>query len=448
MVSIRALRARHHAVRAGGLLAASLLAAATLAVAPNNSSAATGVESALPPDLVAQYGSTPAYADEFNGSSVNLTDWYYRLTGPYAGGYMTADAVTVSGGALRLNYSQRDVSGDGIKDFVSGGLISRRLFGYGYYEIRARLYDGAAPLHTSFWSMGIRSDLLGALGDPRIKEDIANSVLPEHNHLFEIDGFEHDSPDRLGMGNVPGSHGTVLARHPYMSGAEYGVNFADWNVYGYEYTPQTIKFYINGILRFTIDNAATKYEYAPMNFWLTALPFFPKATDTVTPGSSDFDYFRYYNRPQPGVNLLGNPSFDALPRNNPGAWLVPGWIESDDRPASQIATDDVVNGGRSLLHTGTSAYSVTTKQDLTGIPDGRYTLTAWVKSSAGRPHAQMRVLNHGGSERAVAIRGSSEWTRVTIRAVPVTNGKATIAFTSHAAANEWLRVDNVSFTRN
>ena len=361
---------RWHGIATVGILAittavAPAIGGAAYASAPAPSTRPTNAHAgqSLPPDLAKLYGSRPAYQDEFNGTSVNQADWYYRITEPsYTGGYGTADAVTESAGSLHLNYSKRDVSGDGVADFVGGGIISRQLFGYGFYQVRARLYDGTAPLHTSFWSMGLRKDIsgAGAASDPRINQDIADSVFPENNQLFEIDGFEHDSPDSLGQGNIPQSQGTDWARSPYKSGAELGVNFTDWNVYGYEYTPQSIKFYINGILRFTVDNAATKYQYNPMNLWLTALPYFPEAGQSVTPGSSDFDYFRYYNRPLQGANLLGNPSFDALPNTNPGTWIIPGWIESGDNPASQIATDDVVDGGRSLLQTGTTPYGVTT----------------------------------------------------------------------------------------
>ncbi|MEV6716274.1 hypothetical protein AB0M48_30040 [Lentzea sp. NPDC051208] len=401
-----------------------------------------------PPEISSLYSSTPTYADEFNDSTVNANDWYYRITGPYRGGYMTSSAVSESGGALRFSYSKRDVNGDGVQDFVSGGVISRKLFGYGYYEVRARLYSGSAPLHTSFWSMGLRRNMTGAGGDTRINDDIDASQLPENNQLFEIDGFEHNSPDRLDHGNYPQSEGTIMKRSGYKTGAEREVNYADWNVYGYEYTPQEIKFFINGDLSFTIDNVATNYQYAPMNHWLTALPYDPVAGTTVAAGSSDFDYFRFYSRPLKGTNLLGNPSFDALPKTNPGAWIVPGWIESYDKPASMIATDDVVDGSRSLKHSSTSAYTVTTKQNLTFIPNGTYTLTAKVKSSGGQTQAMARVMGYGGVERTVAIPATNTWTQVTIPNVNVTNGSATVAFTSNAAANQWLRVDQASFVLN
>lgn len=58
----------------------------------------------------------------------------------------------------------------------------------------------------------------------------------------------------------------------------------------------------------------------------------------------------------------------------------------------------------------------------------------------------MRVLNYGGAEQYADIPAASGWTQVTINNVHVTNGKATVAFSSIAGANQWLLVDDVSFS--
>ncbi|MER6528602.1 family 16 glycosylhydrolase [Streptomyces sp. NPDC001508] len=431
-------------VRPALSIAALLLS--LVAFSPTQAATAVTATPVLPADAAAGYGSTPAYADEFDGTALDTNAWYHRITGPYTGGYMTADSVTESNGALHLNFAQRDVTGDGNADYVSGGVISKQRFGYGYYETRAKLYTGTSPLHTSFWSMGLRRDIGGAGGDPAINQDITDGKSPENNQLFEIDGFEADSPDGLDMGNAVQSQGTVRQRMGAKNAAQLGIDFADWNVYGYEYTPATTKFYINGQLKLTIDNAATNYQFNPMNLWLTALPYYPSGT--VVPGSSDFDYFRYWNKPIAGANLLGNGSFDALPTSNPGSQIVPGWLESYDTSASSIASDQVVNGTRSLRQGSSSSYTVSTKQNLTDIPNGTYTLTAKVQSSGGQSQAVVRVLNHGGSELSVPVPATSTWTDITIPNVNVTNHAATVAITSVGSAGQWLRADAVSFSHN
>ncbi|WP_294261994.1 hypothetical protein [uncultured Sphingomonas sp.] len=87
----------------------------------------------------------------------------------------------------------------------------------------------------------------------------------------------------------------------------------------------------------------------------------------------------------------------------PPTWLVRGWQENYDKPASFIITAGTHSGGRALRQGLATAYTVTDKQDMKYIPNGTYRLTAWVKSSGRQSTAQMRVLNHGTAERSQAI---------------------------------------------
>lgn len=396
--------------------------------------------------MAVQAGATPpgtgytlAFADEFNNSTVNQNDWYYRITGLYTAGYNRSQNVTETGGMLRIRYGYEDVTGDGTPDFTGGGVISRHLFGYGYYETSARLFVATSGLHSSFWSMGIRGGNAGIGNDPLIAQDITNDVFPEINQLYEIDGFEHNSPNNMDQGTVGQSSNATGVRH-----GVGGITYGAWNTYGYDYEPDKTRFYVNNVLVFTIDNTQTPYVFNPMNMWLTALPYSANSNPGALPGYSDFDYFRYYRTSLPGANRLGNASFDAQAPSTP--LTVPGgWIESYDQDSSALVTDDVYDGTRSLKQSGTVPYVVSTKQNLTYLPNGLYTLTAWVKSSGGQTQAAMRVLNYGGTERVVNIGAASVWTQIAITGVNVTNGQATIAFSSQAAAGQWLRVDKVAF---
>ncbi|BCA58282.1 glycoside hydrolase family 16 protein [Sphingomonas sp. HMP6] len=395
----------------------------------------------------APVGYTLAYADEFNAATLNTDDWYYRIAAPYAGGYVRSQNVSLDGSALNLKFGYEDVNGDGAPDYTGGGIMSRNTFGYGYYEIRAKLFNATTGLHSSFWSMGIRRDISGAGGDPRINQDIDAGLQPEQNQLYEIDGFEHDSPDSMGMGDYKQSTSTTAHRRPYGNGASLGVNFGDWNVYGFEYTTAFTKFYVNGDLKLTIDNTTNGYVYTPQTFWLTALRTANASNTSVLPGYSQFDYFRYYNKPQLGANLVGNGAFDATPVSLFQAWNPPAWIETYDKPASYLVSDDVYNGTRSLIQTAAANFVVTTKQNLKFLPNGTYRLTARVKSSGGQSTAVMRALNYGGTERRFDIPATSAWTLVTLDNIAVTNHQATVAFSSTGTANQWLRVDDVQFVQ-
>ena len=399
-----------------------------------------GQAGATPPGA----GYTLAFADEFNNSTVNQNDWYYRITGLYAAGYNRSQNVTETGGMLRIRYGYEDVTGDGTPDFTGGGVISRHLFGYGYYETSARLFVATPGLHSSFWSMGIRGGNAGIGSDPLIAQDITNDVFPEVNQLYEIDGFEHNSPNGLDLGTIAQSANATSQRDGEKTQTQRGITYGGWNTYGYDYEPDKTRFYINNLLVYTIDNTQHAYVFNPMNLWLTALPYRANSSLGSLPGYTDYDYFRYYRTSLPGANRLGNGSFDAQAPST--ALTIPGgWIESYDQDSSALVTDDVYDGTRSLKQSGTVPYVVSTKQNLTYLPNGLYTLTAWVKSSCGQTQAAMRVLNYGSAERDVNIGASPLWTQISITGVNVTNGQATIAFTSQAAAGQWLRVDKVSF---
>jgi hypothetical protein len=402
---------------------------------------------AAPAVLSIPSGYALAYADEFNATTLNTNDWYYRIADSYAGGYVRSQNVSLDGASLRLKFGYEDANGDGTPDYTGGGVMSRNNFGYGYYETQAKLFNGTTGLHSSFWSMGIRRDIAGAGGDPHINQDIDAGAQPENNQLYEIDGFEHDSPDRLDMGDYKQSTQTTKHRRGASSGAGLGINYGDWNVYGFDYTPDYTKFYVNGDLKFTIDNTTNGYVFTPQTFWLTALRTANASNLGALPGYSVFDYFRYYNRPMIGANLLGNGSFDATPNNAFALGNPPGWLENYDKSASSLVTDDFYNGTRSLIQTAASNFTVTTKQNLKFIPNGTYRLTARVKSSGGQSTAAMRALNSGTAEKRLDIAATNNWTLITIDNVVVSNGQATIAFTSIGSANQWLKIDDVQFAQ-
>ncbi|MGP4033662.1 hypothetical protein [Pseudarthrobacter sp. 1C304] len=436
---------RSSKLAAFSLMAVSLLVAPAVAQAGDETAGTTSTAlSYVPTDYSLKY------ADEFNGTAVNANDWYYRITGPYAAGYMTSESVSTSGGSLRLDYTRdRDINGDGTLDYESGGLISRKQFGYGYYETRAKLFDTTNGLHTSFWSMGLRKDIAGAAGDPRINADIAAATAPEYNQVFEIDGFEHDSNQRMNMGNYKQSEGVTQVKSPYYTESTLGIDFAAWNTYAYEWTPTSLTFFINGQQVHYIDQTVSGHSFSPMNHWLTALPYSANNNPAALPGQVEFDYFRFYAKPQTGNHYLGNSHFDTRPINSyPGLHLVPGWIENGDRAASNLVTDDVHAGTRALRLGSDSPFTITTKQNLEFLPNGTYTLSARVKSGGGQDYNLLRVLNHGSTEQIVTIPTTSTWTQITIPNVQVTNGKATVALSAKGSGGQWTLIDTMSFTRD
>ncbi|GAA2429390.1 arabinogalactan endo-1,4-beta-galactosidase [Streptomyces glaucus] len=141
------------------------------------------------------------------------------------------------------------------------------------------------------------------------------------------------------------------------------------------------------------------------------------------------------------ASTLVNGGFEA---DGAGAATPAGWSESGATGASYVEA-----GGRSgshrLSHWASSAYEVETRQHLSGLANGPYTLTAWVRSGGGQNAAYLALRNCGGAERRTDLPVSADgWIRIVVP-VKVTNNQCTISVTSDANAGNWINVDDLSF---
>ncbi|MFE9017550.1 arabinogalactan endo-beta-1,4-galactanase [Streptomyces sp. NPDC007808] len=103
-------------------------------------------------------------------------------------------------------------------------------------------------------------------------------------------------------------------------------------------------------------------------------------------------------------------------------------------------------GGYRLTHWASSAYKVETYQYLSGLTNGRYKLTAWVRSGGGQNAAYLALKNCGGAEQRTDLPVSaSGWLRIVVP-VDVTANQCTISINSDANAGNWINVDDLTFT--
>ena len=149
-----------------------------------------------------------------------------------------------------------------------------------------------------------------------------------------------------------------------------------------------------------------------------------------------------------GNNYALNPSFEAdrVAQTGLAGWL--NWTNlADGNPNRNVLGGHT--GRWAVQHTHTAAYSASRRQELTGLPNGTYTLKAWVKSSGGQSIARVYVKDYGGAELVYSVNAPlSSWTQVTIPDIAVSNGKATFGIYSVANAGNWLMADDFSFVKN
>ncbi|WP_195514599.1 glycosyl hydrolase 53 family protein [Enterococcus sp. 1001283B150225_161107_E12] len=146
-------------------------------------------------------------------------------------------------------------------------------------------------------------------------------------------------------------------------------------------------------------------------------------------------------------NILKNPSFenDGF-TNTPANWSV--WRGN----GAAIDTLKTETGGFSGAYKATfwddQAYQMSIYQTVDGLSKGTYTLTAYTMAGGDLTASQMYVKNHGGKELKASIAKSGEWTKVTIKDIPVTSGTSEIGIYIDAKAQGWVSVDHVTFVKN
>lgn len=371
------------------------------------------------------------FSEEFD-SQLDLSAWSYR-TGTRLGSENRSANVTVSDGLLHIACR---VEPDGTR--TCGGIITRDLFGYGYYETKVRLYTSGCGVHTSFWSMGGTGTSL---------------LRARQNTVFEIDGFEFDSdtPEliQFNLNYKVGEKRGLIEKKSVPSVSEREV------IIGYEWLPDRVNWYMDGNLIHTVTDADAPIHYAQQAVWLTAL-----ITDEMTgkldtealPGESSFDYFRFYAMPLEGINVIGASEFEYnenegfavdYPLTEPLAWAISGTAGA----AALFRTQDAYAGNYVLAikNTDKKAYTASAAQQLYFLPDGIYDCSVMVKAPGFSGKASISVETAEGKYTA-DIFPCDAWTEVRITDVLVTGGKAELSVIFSGSGESTLMIDNPSLS--
>ena len=224
------------------------------------------------------------WSDSFNGSSLDTSKWMYR-TDVKASSSQTPKNVDVQDGNLVIWMRKQDDRG---KQYTGGGVISKQAFHYGYFEARAKLFGGAG-WHASIWAMAVTD----------------GSTTYPPNIRTEIDGLEFDSDTtwkgRMGLIIWQGpSHSQNRSCTAGVGRGPLGVDATTgFHTYGFEYTEQKIKYYLDGDLRCVFDYPPSEGEHDNINLWLTAIGY-EKHGITIDqsklPGKMLVDFAAFYEK--------------------------------------------------------------------------------------------------------------------------------------------------------
>jgi beta-glucanase (GH16 family) len=210
----------------------------------------------LPADVADSASSSRAavgpltWSDEFDGSSLDLTRWSYRATGPREDGILTPDAVSVGNGALTIKTYTED--GKHYSGMVSTQKHDSDGFeqAYGYFEARVKFND-APGQWSAFW---LQSPTIGGtLGDPAtagVEMDVVEhrarcvtAPLPTPPATCAADG---DISDRTQRALIWDGYGADRKATVRLSDPLAGLTNDSWHTWGLRWTPTDVTFYYDG----------------------------------------------------------------------------------------------------------------------------------------------------------------------------------------------------------
>lgn len=275
----------------------------------------------------------------------------------------------------------------------------------------------------------------------------------EGNCMFKYDGYYYLCSSDLHGWNASPAY-VYKSDSTNILGSYSAVFTMNGSTSSYSHTSQTGFFYtVNGTQGSTVifcgdrwsdfaGNGLGYNEWCPVTFSGTT-PYFNDVSQwnlNATAGTWSV---------AAGDNYLRNGDFES-DRVAMGAGAVEGWTATDNLAAANANISGKQYAGNFIYQQkAASPYNSSLDQVATGLPNGTYTLEAWVKSSGGQNVCNIYAKNYGGSELDYSVKTAiSSWTQITINNIDVTNGQCEVGLYSDSPANDWVQLDNVTLTRN
>ena len=360
------------------------------------------------------------FSDEFEGEGLDLQKWRHQSTGLRRQAYNTPGAVKVAGGNLTIS------------TFTIGsthytGMVATAetfLYSYGYIEARIN-YDTSPGMWSALW-----------MQSPTMTD---SAIYSTDSNLAgtEIDICEHRAVNASStnisaqiVGNLHwNGYGVDHQSTGYTSpNLDLG---GGYHIYGMEWSPTQQKFYIDGVLRWTVNNGtgspvsnrsefiwlSSEVENSASVDWAGPIPVGGYGSLDTTTTKMVVDYVRLY---QP-AETVANEDF--------GGRLAPFEAVNE---ATWSSTGGRTNARAGKLAPLTAAGASLTQRLMGLMPDTGYTLTAWGNAGSASPSLFLGVEDHGS-----ATTGQTLTTNAYAQAtVPFTTGAA------HRSASVLARSNN------
>ncbi|GAA3934630.1 hypothetical protein GCM10023085_15000 [Actinomadura viridis] len=349
------------------------------------------------------------FSDTFDGaagSAPSTARWNFR-TDVKALSAQLARNVTLSGdGRLLIDLKKESVSG---KEFTGGGVVSKQAFRYGYYETRVRLNDGPG-WHSAFWLMAGNG---------------TTTFNPEHR--TEIDVLETDSAQpRTTQHNVhTWKDGTTKAPVHYGTGVyDTGVDLRQWHTVGVDWRETSVRYYIDGVLKFTAPYLPGQWTHDYLNIWLTSIAYGVSPDPAMLPARVEFDHIKYWQRDY----YVDNDGPAGYGYSETGEWqdsAVGGWTH-----------------GSPVRYACAAGAKATWRPNIRS--SGDYAVYIYNPAGSGGDPAARAQLNGGTAVTVNQGSGTAGWVSLGTRALAAGTGN-TVTLT--ASGSSCARADAVKFVR-
>ena len=327
------------------------------------------------------------YASEGDGDS---GIFYYRSQGELEKSYVREDGtdINVSGGTVQLTVRNNPVT-DPVTSkthtWSSPNLSSKYTFSmkYGYMEARIKLPYCDGGLDTAFWTMP------------------SDGFLNYNGNSAEFDLMEcYDYGDSTqGNAHVGGYDYWPCAKIPYHGvnvnhtsiGLGYnmpGLQDGNWHTYACEWTPSSVKYYVDGVLKCTGSTSPAGFMHLELGSYVNR-----GNITTPLPFTWQVDYVRCYqpNNFYNTGNLLANSSFETpYPYWDENMNVTCGWRKSGTIAVEKTNVQNMWLAEKVGINSSLKQYVYALK------PGTTYRFSAWVKSEGSE--ARVGVKDFGGTE--------------------------------------------------
>ena len=381
-------------------------------------------------------------SDEFDGSEIDKSKWFvegdngdYYIWKGRAPSQFAAHNVIVEDGLLKLR-SQWEPDfdfaiGEGHEgndyathegEFIpvtTAGIISLKRFLNGYMEVRSRSADAA--MTSSFWMIGYESelDVYETMGNPKIDSGsgITATMLKASVHDWQPPA---QRPTR---------------KFGYVQELPWRVA-DEFHVYGVDWGPDYLKFYIDGELTHEVTQAEVGRDWVltnPLEIWLDSEIFvwLGLPHEEELPVDFEVDYVRVWQKPE--TNLLDRAFFGfegpILYQDQPRPLtLVPENSENNDyqkfwnidEPSSEnlavVRHETFSSGTRSLRYSGAAAASAVSPEASVSLPTGDLVFSArvFVENGAAADSVRFELQASSSLDVSFDLSGlpTGEWATV------------------------------------